>query len=299
MINRRFKNMKARKYLYSLIVILLAISSCRKDDNPRLPGIAEVPQPLVLKDVNTDVSISALVPDDFTATYSVGLHFKDAVQPKKFDIVVVKNGNKANVKVLKADVTIFPQTMNITGAQLKTLFGEPIVLGDKFDIGVDITTKDGKVYQAFPVVGEGYGANVGGQPGSSLFVRYEAVCQFNIDEYAGDFEVIVDEWDDFGVGNIVKIAINGIDELIFSYPTVEELPIVIKVNTGTNVATIAKQPMGAYGGSWQYGTISAETKGGDTANYVSPCDGTIVLNIGYTVSAGGFGEASLILKKKK
>ena len=290
--------MKAKKYLYSLIVILLAISSCRKSDNPKLPGIAEVPQPLVLKDVNTDVSISALEPDAFSATYSVGLHFKDAVQPQKFDVVVVKNGKKANVKVLKADVTTFPQTLKITGAELKTLFGEPIVLGDKFDIGVDITTKDGKTYQAFPQVGEGYGANVGGQPGSSVFVRYEAVCQFNIEDYKGDFEVITDDWDDFGVGSIVNIAINGEDELIFSYPTKEELPIVIKINTGTNVATIAKQPMGAYGGSWQYGTISAETKGGDTANYVSPCDETIVLNIGYTVSAGGFGEYPLVLKKK-
>lgn len=293
--------MRAKKYLYSLIVILLAISSCRKDDNPRLPGIAEVPQPLVLKDLNTDVSISALEPESFSASYSVDVHFKDAVQPQKFDVVVIKNGKKSAVKVLKADVTTFPITLNITGAELKSLFAEPIVLGDKFDIGVDITTKDGKVYQAFPVVGEGYGANVGGQAGASVFIRYEAVCQFVIEDYAGDFEVIVDKWDDFGEGSTVTITTNGDDELIFSYPTVEELPIIIKINTGTNVATIAKQPMGTYGTpaqGWPYGTISAETKGGDTANFVSPCDGTIVLNIGYTVSAGGFGESKLVLKKK-
>src|SRR5690606_14328730 len=100
--------MKTKKYLYSLIVILLAISSCRKDDNPKLPGLSRVPQPLVVKDNNFDVAISALEPETFNASFSVGLHFPEDVAPQKFDVVVMKNENKANVKVLKADVNVFP-----------------------------------------------------------------------------------------------------------------------------------------------------------------------------------------------
>lgn len=293
--------MKAKKYLYSLIVILLAISSCRKDDNPRLPGIAHVPQPQLTKDVTTDVAISALEADLFSASFDVDLYFKDDIKPQKFDVVVIKNGDKANVKVLQNDVTTFPTKVSVTGPQLATLYGAEIVLGDKFDVGVNITTTDGKLYEAFPLYGEGFGAGVSGQPGASTFVRYEAVCAFKIEEYAGDFEVITDPWGDFGEGSTVTITTNGDDELIFSYPTDTELPIVIKINTGTNAASVSKQPMGSYGTpaqGWPYGTISTESKGGDTANYVSPCDGTIVLNLSYTVSAGGFGEFPLVLKKK-
>lgn len=292
--------MKARKYLYSLIVILLAISSCRKDDNPRLPGIASVPQPQLTKDVTTDVAISALEADLFSASFDVDLYFKDDIKPQKFDVVVIKNGDKSNVQVLQNDVTTFPTKVSVTGPQLATLYGNAIVLGDKFDVGVNITTTDGKLYEAFPLYGEGFGAGVSGQPGASTFVRYEAVCAFKIEEYAGDFEVITDPWGDFGEGSTITITTNGDDELIFSYPTDTELPIVIKVNTGTNAVSVAKQPMGSYGNppSWPYGIISTESKGGDTANYVSPCDGTIVLNLSYTVSAGGFGEYPLVLKKK-
>src|SRR5690554_5797610 len=125
--------MKAKKYLYSLIVILLAISSCRKDDNPRLPGIASVPQPQLTKDVTTDVSISALEADLFNASFEVDLYFKEDIKPQKFDVVVMKNGDKSTVKVLQNDVTVFPTKVSVTGPQLATLYGEAIVLGDKFD----------------------------------------------------------------------------------------------------------------------------------------------------------------------
>lgn len=293
--------MKIKRYLYSLIVILLAVSSCRKDDNPRLPGISSVPQPQLTKDISTDVAISALEADLFSASFDVDLYFKNDIKPQKFDVVVMKNGDKANVKSLETDITTFPKKVTVTGPQLKTLFGKAIVLGDKFDIGVNITTADGKMYEAFPLYGEGYGSGVSGQAGASVAVRYEAVCQFKIEEYAGDFEVVVDDWDDFGVGSTITITTNGDDELIFEYPVFDVRPVVVKVNTGTNTISIAKQVVGNYGTpaqGWPYGDLFVETVGGGNVNYVSPCDGTITLNINYTVGAGGFGAFPLVLKKK-
>lgn len=291
--------MNTKKYIYSLIVILLAVTSCRKDDNPKLPDLSRVPQPLVVKDASFDVAISALDPESFNASFSVGLHFPEDTPPQKFDVVVMKNENKANVKVLKADVTTFPSTISLTGAQLEELFGGEVVLGDKFDVGVDITTQDGKKFEAFPAVGAGYGSGVSSQPGASVFVRYEAVCQFVIEEYVGTFEVMVDDWNDFGVGSTVEITSRGTDELIFSYPIEDAEPVVVKVNTGTNTVSVARQIIGNYGPppGWPYGDLFAETTGGGTINYVSPCDLTLTLNINYTVGAGGFGAFPLVLKK--
>lgn len=291
--------MKTKKYLYSLIVILLAISSCRKDDNPKLPGLSRVPQPLVTKDASFDVAISALEPDEFSASFNVGLHFPEDVAPQKFDVVVMKNEDRTNVKLLKADVSTFPTTIALTGSQLREMFGAAIVLGDKFDVGVDITTQDGNKFEAFPAVGAGYGAGVASQPGASVFVRYEAVCQFIIEEYVGTFEVIEDPWGDVGVGGTVEVTSRGTDELVFTYPIVDARPIVVKVNTGTNTAAVARQVIGNYGPppGWTYGDVFAETLGGGTVNYVSPCDQTINLNLNYTVGAGGFGAYPLVLKK--
>lgn len=292
--------MKTKKYLYSLIVILLAISSCRKDDNPKLPGLERVPQPLITKDVSQDVSISALEPESFSASFSVGLHFPDDIAPQKFDVVVMKNENKSNVKVLQADISTFPTIVSLTGAELKEMFGTEIVLGDKFDIGVDITTKDGKKFEAFPAVGAGYGSGVSAQPGASVFVRYEAVCQFVIEDYVGTFEVVEDPWGDLGEGSTIEITSRGTDELIFTYPIIDARPIIVKVNTGTNTISVAKQVIGNYGTppDWPYGDVFAETTGGGTVNYVSPCDLMMTLNLNYTVGAGGFGAFPLVLKKK-
>jgi hypothetical protein len=79
---------------------------------------------------------------------------------KKFDVVVIKNNDKTNVKVLKTDVTTFPTELTITGTQLATLFNAPIVLGDKFDIGVDVTTYTGAKFEAFPTIGNPYAAGI-------------------------------------------------------------------------------------------------------------------------------------------
>ena len=38
--------------------------------------------------------------------------------PKQFDVVVVKNGDNSNPKIIQAAVTTYPTDNNITGQQL-------------------------------------------------------------------------------------------------------------------------------------------------------------------------------------
>ena len=119
--------------LYTLLVVTAA-TGCRKNDNPKLPDFTRVPLPSVTKDVTASVTISAAAPNTFNGKFVVDLFFKNDVKPAKLDIVIVKNGDNAGVKVLQAGLTTYPSTFTITGQQLNTLFGKAVVLGDKFDL---------------------------------------------------------------------------------------------------------------------------------------------------------------------
>lgn len=281
-------------YLFSVTALFTA---CRKEDNGKLPELTRFPVPLVVKVAGSQQVISALAPDAFSGKFSVGLYFPNDAPPKKFDVVVIKNNDKTNVKVLKTDVTTFPTELTVTGPQLATLFGAPIVLGDKFDIGVDVTTYTGAKFEAFPVVGNSYAAGVAAQPGASTFVRYEAVCQYEPLAYQGTFEVVTDEWGDYTPGTNVQLTMIDATHFSFKYLAADASPIVVTVNPITNAVTVAKKVYGTgYPPGWPYGDISAESVP-SVENFVAPCAGTFSVILKHTVAAGSFGEYKIVLKK--
>ena len=272
-------------------------TACRKEDNPKLPELSRFPVPLVVKVAGSDQVISAQTPDVFSGKFSVGLYFPNDAPPKKFDVVVIKNNDKTSVKVIKADVSTFPSEITITGTQLATLFGSPIVVGDRFDIGVDVTTYTGAKFEAFPVTGNSYAAGIAAQPGASTFVRYEAVCQYNPVAYQGDFEVVTDEWADYAPGDIVQLTMVDATHFSFKYLAAGALPIVVTVNPLTNAVTVPKQVYGSgYPPGWTFGNISAESVP-SVENFVAPCAGTFSVLLKHTVAAGSFGEYKLVLRK--
>ena len=281
-------------YLFSVAALFTA---CKKDINGKIPELTRFPLPLVVKVAGTQQVISALSPATFSGKFSVGLYFPNDVPPKKFDVVVIKNNDKTNVKVLKTDVTTFPTEVTVTGAQLATLFGAPIVLGDKFDIGVDVTTSNGAKFEAFPVVGNSYAAGIAAQPGASTFVRYEAVCQYDPLAYNGTFEVVTDEWADYTPGDNVQLTMIDATHFSFQYLAANPRPIVVTVNPNTNSVTVAKQVYGSgYPPGWPYGDISVESVP-SVENFVAPCAGTFSVILKHTVAAGSFGENKIVLKK--
>jgi hypothetical protein len=290
-------------FIYTLLVVLAGVG-CRKKDNPKLPDFTRVPLPSITKDATANVVISALAPNTFSGKFVVDLFFKNDVKPAKLDIVVIKNGDNAGVKIIQAGVTSYPASIPVTGQQLATLFGAPVVLGDKFDIGADVYTQDGQKYQAFPVVGLGYGSNVATEySGLTTSVRYEAVCVFNAADYAGNFKVTVDAWNDFGVGTIIPITVVSPSKLSFVSP-VNGKAIIIDVNTVTNITSVASQSYGDYKAAgidptWTFGNSNVVSNNSSANNFVAPCDGVISLALDYVVSLGTLGGGPYILKMKK
>jgi hypothetical protein len=280
-----------------LIVLLLAMAtSCRKTDEPELAGAFSTSAlPVFAKDSSGDLNISAVDPASFQGKFSVDLFFKNGTPPQKMDIAVIKNGDNASAKILQADVTQFPTTVTVTGEQLISLFGAPIVAGDYFDMGANITLQTGQYFEAFPVVGLPYGSNVNQQSGGiNLTIRYAALCVFDAASFAGDFEVVQDDWADYQPGDIVHISAVDDTHISFNYAAPDAPQVVIAVDP-TNTTSIARQPIGDYGDGGDY---NIQTVNGDAGNFVAPCNGTLSLTLDFFDGANELGVGKLILQKK-
>ena len=278
-----------RNILYSILLLsLVVVTACRKSDNATMPdGIVYLNQPQITK-VSGAPAILDTDPMSFKAKIKVDLYFKDSNKPDYLDLVVVKNGDAKNAKVIQSKINTYPVEFEVSGSMLSQLFGGTIKSGDNFDFGANYIV-GGKTYAAFPEGGgASYGSGVATQAGASPTVRYSAICGFDVDAFLGDgkFDVTVDGWADFGIGTPVRVVKVDASTIALKYddyyPGFKD--VILKVNTGDNTVTVAKQQVGDYG-SWAYGIFSVESAGGGTANYVNPCNGVIRVNLGYTVAA--------------
>jgi hypothetical protein len=138
--------MKIRKISILLAVSLgaiIAFPGCSKDDGaiPERVSIVAVPTITTNIDPTGSQSINLTNPASFAGKFKVDNYFPGTTNPSKVDIVVRKwNGtaNNNNVKVYKAGVTTFPSNFTVTAAEIATLFGTPIKLGDTYDFAPDI-----------------------------------------------------------------------------------------------------------------------------------------------------------------
>ncbi len=280
-----------------LAVLILHAPRCKKNDGATPVPLSKVAIPKFTKK-SGDPAINVLQPDKFSATFEIAMLFPQDEKPSKFDVVVIKNGDKANVKLLKAGITLYPSTVSITGNDIKSLFGSFAALGDSYDIGADVYMADGKKWDAFPRYGLGYGSGVSNITGSIVSLQYAAICAYDPDVYAGDFEVVSDEWDDYKKGNVITLT--KVDAISFSFintHAIDPKPFIVKVNALDNSLTAAKQIVGSL---WDYDDPKYTNPFMLVAEgNVKPCDKTLTLKISYGSNAGSWpGGFNLVLKKK-
>jgi hypothetical protein len=289
---------KIIRYSILLLVTATFFNSCRKEDNSKLPGLTRVPLPLLTAAPSSGTVIVPSTLSGFTGQLVLDMYFKTDRPPQKYDLVVIKNGNKGTIKTLKADISSFPSNVSFTGPELETLFGEPVKTCDYFDVGVDITLSTGEKLLAFPATGASYAAGIFAQPGANTVVRYTTKVEFNAADYAGDFEVVTDEWADYGVGDIVPLTVINPTQVSFKYKPSDPQPIVVTVDPATLKTSVVKQVYGSgYPPGWGFGDISAESVASND-NFVAPCEKILSVKLKHTVAAGSFGEFKIVLKKK-
>ena len=303
--------------VYSILAtFMLFAASCRKSDMPKIPeGLQRVPLPLVTFDPAGSKSFSTATPAasaSFSQHITVDVFWKNDVPPKSMDLVVRKIGNDTTVKVYQAGITTYPTTVAVTGTQIIALFGT-IVKGDTYDFGVNIITQSGALFEAFPVVGVGYGTGVAGEYGGDLTlnggkgaqvqVQFVALCPYDPTIYKGNFIVVNDGWQDTSPGDI--IVLTQIDSTHFSFnynPTnhpgtlVNSIPIIVTVDPITNTPSIALQTVGT---AWTYDNAppppTAKTTPGAN-NSLFPCAKTVSLNMTWSEGTGSYSGYVFSLK---
>lgn len=302
------KNRKINIFATLTLGLIIVLAGCKKDDGPIRSSVIINDVPAVTTSVQSSgsQSIDMLKLDVFRGTFQVSTYFQGATPPDKVDIVVRKNGSSSNVKMFKKDVTTIPATFSVTAAEIASLFGAPIALGDAYDFAPDLYVGV-KKYEAFP-------ASIGTQavtpnnsgiqayPGFSQFARFAAICAYDPAIYEGDFVVQSDAWGDFVKGDIVKLTKVSNTQFSFKHPYgVGQTPVVATVAANNSVSI----PKSSVGSSWSYftGTYAGAyiiTAGAATSSFVAPCAQTLSLNLNYMVDLGTFGGGPylLVLKKK-
>lgn len=111
-----------RLLIFSSLLSLVFFSSCRKEDNPRVPDLTKVKVPVIQLDPTSDPFINPVNPASFKARFTVELLFETEGAPKQVDVVIMKNDDKGNVKTLQSNISL-PVDLEITGQQLIDLFG--------------------------------------------------------------------------------------------------------------------------------------------------------------------------------
>jgi hypothetical protein len=290
--------MKKNILFYFLLASVLFVG-CKKDDGsvPKAVALERIPAPLIVKDAAGSVAIDMTNLAGFNGKVNIGLYFPTDIPPSKFDIVIRKNNNNGNIKLIQAGVAAFPTTISITAAQIVTLFGGAITLGDNYDIGADVYAQSGKKYEAFPAIGLGYAAAFQpDHPGFSPSVRYSAACQYNAALFpTGNYIVLQDDWADYAVGDIVPMTQIDATHLSFKYAANSPLPIVITINPLTNVTSATKQQYGNYGPP--FGNLSVESVN-SPANLVLPCAREIGIRLHHTSPGFDFGDNTIRFRKQ-
>ena len=280
---------------------VLVFSGCKKDDGAirESVSIAAVPTITTNIDATGSQAIDLLNLGSFSGKFKVDQYFPGTTPPTKVDIVVRKwNGtaNNNNVKVYKTGVTTLPTNFTVTAAEIATLFGSAIALGDNYDFGPDIYVGDRR-FEAFPVTGAGTGAGLNGQPFFSEFARFSAICAYDPAIYTGDFVVVSDAFQELAPGTVVTLTTVTSKSFRMTYPNAEVLPqppvpsIVVDVNTANNNVSSTQQQVGA--NFYQYTNPSLQVASGSAA----PCSKEVTLNITYRVAQGSFGTFALRLRK--
>jgi len=279
---------------------IIAFSGCKKDDGAVTEDVSIVAVPTMTSNIDATGSqaIDLLNLASFSGKFKIDQYFPGTKPPTKVDIVVRKNGANTNVKVYKAGVTTFPSNNTVTAAEISTLFGVPIALGDTYDFAPDIYVGDRK-FEAFPVTGIGMGAGHNGHPGYGEFVRFAAICAYDPNIYQGNFVVVSDAFGDFQPGEIVTLTKINNTQFSFIDPYVTNpLPIIVTINPLNNQATITKQKIGnAFTWNLTYTNPNAAVTT-STASFVAPCSKTLDLAITFTVDQGSFGGPWLLKLRK-
>ncbi|NII24018.1 hypothetical protein HB364_02925 [Pseudoflavitalea sp. X16] len=127
-------------------------------------------------------------------------------------------------------------------------------------------------------------------------VILQQFCPLVMSEFAGDFKVLVDEWEDYPPGTTIPLTVSG-NKVSFYYnvaPDANMKPIEIAIDPVTFETSVAPQTYGDYGSATIYSVKSVASDD----NVAVPCDKKITVVLNHTGSNGFSGNFMIRLQKQ-
>jgi hypothetical protein len=211
--------MKKIKTIFTALLLATMVFSCESDGGTSVIKLIEGAAPNIKKVSTTDQGLNVVALRNgqninLGLTVSVGRGDVESM-----DIVgIYTKGTVVEKAVLKANVTGFPATVNITQTDLYSAFAllnsvNDIALSDKLTISADLKLKDGRVIKMINDKGvANYGADISNSLDFSVLQNYIVSCPLtDASLFTGNYKVTVDQWADYTIGATVPVVINPAD----------------------------------------------------------------------------------------
>lgn len=269
------------KFLNSFIALVLVagigvlLHACKKND-----GIVRAPQAVLFTNAGSAGSYS--VPDNPATVYKIPVGVTAA--PDK-DLTINFTITSPSGAVEGQQYTIASKSVTIkAGTTVDTISLKGLFSG--FPSG----RKDTLVFKitsgGLPVV----------SGSDSYTVVLQQFCPLVMSDFAGNFEVLVDEWEDYAPGTVIPVTVSG-NTVSFYYDTAPDAtrqPIVVKIDPNTFVTSV--DPV-AYGHYSTATILSAKSINAET-NVAVPCDIKFTVTLNHTSSLGNYGDYQISLQKQ-
>ena len=299
-----------KKTLNTILVAVVFIvlgASCKKADlatnNPfvDVTNLGKGAYITLNSAVNYNLNFAAI------STSKVGVKvdaYDNGVKIKEIKLFVFK-GSSADPKAWKLVKTVpFSGTteLNATGDEIAKAYGTTAAAlfspGQYYTFYNQVVTEDGRTFDLSTTQGA-----LESSSNYNTCFRWTAyvVCPFT-GGMTGNYKVLQDDWQDWSVGDIVKVtdgpAANQINlTAVWPNPAYGNAvnPLVIKIDPATGAATLATNNVVFA----DYGQLtSAYIPSAGTLGYVFSCTGYIGLKIGVKYGSSDQGTLALILQKQ-
>jgi len=270
------------KFLSSVLAIVViagvafVLNACKKND-----GIVTAPEAALF--TNAGQTGTYFVPNDPNTTYSIPVGITAA--PGKdvtlnFTVTSPSGAAEGQQYTLASKSVTIKAGSTIDTIRLKGLFA-----------GFSSGRKDTLVFKITSGTGL---ATVSGSDSYTLIMQQ--FCPLNMADFAGNFKVLVDEWEDYPPGTVIPLTVNG-NKVSFYYAVANDAnrkAIEIAVDPNTFVTSVAPQTYGDYGTATIYSAKSVD----NPVNVVVPCDKKITVLLNHTGSNGYSGNFLISLQKQ-
>ncbi len=291
-----------------MILVLTAVS-CEKDGGTSVIDFTEGAVPNIKKIASTDQGLNVIAlknGQNINLGLTVGIGTGNV---SSMDIVgIYTKGTVVEKAVLKANITSFPATVNISQTDLYNAFtllnsANDVALSDKLTISADIKLNNGTVVKMFTDKGvPNYGADVANSLVYSVLQNYIVSCPMaDASLFNGNYKVATDVWADYSVNDIVPVVYNAANGTTKFRIMNSTNPSTIAASSGNYLECTLNTTTGAVSvvsnAPYLYGAGAANSFTVSGTGTVASCTGDITLSLTWTRSTGSFANQKFELVK--